>query len=49
VVDIEKAFFSQSFGNAKDIKRKDKKKGDFDYIIKLKKKTKCNIYKELGH
>jgi hypothetical protein len=32
VADIKKAFFSQSFGNAKDTKRKDKKKGDFDYI-----------------
>jgi hypothetical protein len=48
VANIENAFFSQSFGNAKDMKRKDKKKGDFDYIKKLKKK-KCNICMELGH
>ncbi len=49
VANINKAFFSQSFGNAKDMKRKDEKKGDFDYIKKLKKKTKCNICMELGH
>ncbi len=48
MVDIEKAFFSQSFGNAKDMKKKDKKKGDFDYIRKLKKKQNATSTRSLA-
>jgi len=41
---VNKTFFSQSSRKMKDIKGKEKKKGDFNYIKKLKKKTRMAMY-----
>jgi hypothetical protein len=41
---VNKTFFSQSSRKMKDVKGKEKKKGDSNYIKKLKKKTRMAMY-----